>query len=180
MGGDITYIRLRGEFVYLAVVLDEFSPKVVGWELDRTLAARLSVAALQRAIAERRPAPGMVHHSDRGVQYASAEYIAVLRQHQILPSMRRPANPYDNVSCETFMRTLKREEGHAGQYQEIEDLRRNIELFINRYYNRQRLHSALGYHTPEEFEASAPRSGALPGASMSFSGMGKSIHPMRV
>jgi putative transposase len=165
---DLTYIRLRGEFVYLAVVLDRFSRKVVGWELDRTLAARLPVAALQRAIAERKPGPGLVHHSDRGVQYASAEYIALLRQHQILPSMSRPANPYDNASCESFMRTLKREEIHAGQYQDIEDLRRNIEEFIDRYYNRQRLHSALGYHTPEEFEASTQTTEDAPGASMSF------------
>jgi transposase InsO family protein len=165
---DITYIRLRGEFVYLAVVLDAFSRKVVGWELDRTLAARLPVAALARAIAERKPGSGLVHHSDRGVQYASAEYIAVLRQHQILPSMSRPANPYDNASCESFMKTLKQEEIYAGQYRDIDDLRSNIEQFIDRYYNRHRLHSALGYKTPQEYEDAAPPAAGSPGASVSF------------
>ena len=104
---DITYIRLQREFVYLAVVLDAFSRKVVGWQLDRTLAVRLPLTALEQAIAERKPGPGLVHHSDRGLQYASAEYVGVLRQHQMIPSMSRPANPYDNASCESFMKTLK-------------------------------------------------------------------------
>jgi transposase InsO family protein len=165
---DITYIRLRGEFVYLAVVLDRFSRKIVGWELDRTLAARLPAAALARAIAERKPGPGLVHHSDRGVQYASAEYIALLRQHQILPSMSRPANPYDNASCESFMKTLKQEEIYAGEYQDIDDLRANIEEFIDRYYNCQRLHSALGYRPPTEFEQMAELGATSSGATMSF------------
>jgi putative transposase len=107
---DITYIRLRSEFVYLAVILDGYSRKVVGWALERTLAARLPVAALEDAIAERQPPPGLVHHSDRGVQYASGEYIRILDKHQIIPSMSRPANPYDNASCESFFKTLKREE----------------------------------------------------------------------
>lgn len=100
---DITYIRLQGEFVYLAVILDAFSRKVVGWELDRTLSCELAKTALQRAIASRQPAPGLVHHSDRGVQYAAQEYVQLLQRHQIIPSMSRPANPYDNASCESFM-----------------------------------------------------------------------------
>lgn len=149
---DITYIRLQGEFVYLAVVLDGFSRKVVGWNVARTLASRLAIAALEKAIAERQPAPGLVHHSDRGIQYASAQYAAILKKHQMVPSMSRPANPYDNASCETFIKTLKREEIYANHYDNMEHLRANIEEFIDRYYNRQRLHSALGYCPPEEFE----------------------------
>src|SRR6516165_9178893 len=123
---DITYIRLHREFVYLAVILDAFSRKVVGWELDRTLAARLPIAALEKAIAERGPAPGLVHHSDRGVQYASGVYGAVLRKHGIIPSMSRPANPYDNASCESFVKTLKREEIYANEYRDLNHLRENI------------------------------------------------------
>ena len=110
---DITYIRLQTEFVYLAVILDGFSRKVVGWALERTLATRLPKAALEKAIAARQPLPGLVHHSDRGVQYAADEYVQVLQAHQLIPSMSRPANPYDNASCESFMKTLKREEIYA-------------------------------------------------------------------
>jgi len=165
---DITYIRLHREFVYLAVILDAYSRKVVGWELDRTLAARLVVAALEKAIAERKPPPGLVHHSDRGVQYASDEYVRILTRYGMIPSMSRPANPYDNASCESFMKTLKREEIYAGQYRDIDDLRQNIEAFIEQYYNRQRLHSALGYRPPEEFEASVGHGAVSAGATMSF------------
>ena len=149
---DITYIRLKTEFVYLAVILDAFSRKVVGWALDRTLGNRLTIAALERAVAQRRPRPGLVHHSDRGLQYARGEYIAVLEKYGMVPSMSRPANPYDNASCESFMKTLKREEIYANQYDNLEHLRANIAEFIERYYNRRRLHSALGYRSPEEFE----------------------------
>jgi putative transposase len=149
---DITYIRLQAEFVYLAVILDGFSRKVVGWELDRTLAGRLTVAALERAIENRQPPPGVVHHSDRGVQYACEEYVTVLERNRMVPSMSRPANPYDNASCESFIKTLKREEIYANKYENLEHLRANIEEFIDQYYNRQRLHSALGYRSPEEFE----------------------------
>ena len=149
---DITYIRLKREFVYLAVILDAFSRRVVGWELDKTLAVRLALAALHQALTERNPGPGLVHHSDRGLQYASSEYVKVLRQHQMIPSMSRPANPYDNASCESFMKTLKREEIYANCYEDLGHLRVNIEECIERYYNRQRLHSALGYRSPEEFE----------------------------
>jgi putative transposase len=154
---DITYIRLQAEFVYLAVILDAFSRKVVGWALDRTLARRLAIAALEQAITKRQPPPGVVHHSDRGVQYACEEYIAILEKQRMIPSMSRPANPYDNASCESFMKTLKREEIHANQYDDLEHLRANIAEFIEQYYNRQRLHSALGYRSPEEFEQQAER-----------------------
>jgi transposase InsO family protein len=163
---DITYIRLKTEFVYLAVILDAFSRKVVGWELDQTLATRLPLTALVRAIAKRKPRPGLVHHSDRGVQYASGDYVGVLRKHQMIPSMSRPANPYDNASCESFIKTLKREEVYATEYREIQHLRANIEEFIERYYNRCRLHSALGYQSPEEFERSSGSDSK--GATMSF------------
>ena len=149
---DITYIRLTCEFVYLAVILDAYSRKVVGWALDRTLAARLPIAALAYAIAERHPPPGLVHHSDRGVQYASSEYVQILQHHQMIPSMSRPANPYDNASCESFLKTLKREEIYANRYRDLGHLRGNIEIFIEQYYNRVRLHSSLGYRPPEEFE----------------------------
>jgi putative transposase len=166
---DITYIRLKGEFVYLAVILDGFSRKVVGWELDRTLATRLTIAALQQAIVNRQPPPGVVHHSDRGLQYACEPYVAMLERHHMVPSMSRPANPYDNASCESFMKTLKREEIYASQYDNLEDLRTNIDEFIGQYYNRQRLHSALGYRSPEEFEQQSKNVGAnLRSATLAF------------
>jgi transposase InsO family protein len=165
---DITYIRLKQEFVYLAVILDAFSRKVVGWELDRTLATRLPLRALEQAIAQRQPKPGLVHHSDRGVQYASGDYVRTLRKNQMIPSMSRPANPYDNASCESFMKTLKREEIYANQYRDLDQLRANIEEFIERYYNRLRLHSALGYQSPDEFEQTAGAEVIQISASMSF------------
>lgn len=152
---DITYIRLHSEFVFLALILDRFSRKVVGWNLDRTLSSRLAIVALDQAIESRHPAPGLVHHSDRGIQYASAEYVAVLRKHEIISSMSRPANPYDNASCESFIKTLKREEIYANEYENLEYLRDNLQDFIERYYNQKRLHSALGYCSPEEFEQQA-------------------------
>ena len=165
---DITYIRLRQEFVYLAVVLDVFSRKVIGWALDRTLTTRLPLLALERAITLRQPAPGLVHHSDRGIQYASQQYTALLDIHGILPSMSRPGNPYDNAFCESFMKTLKREEIYANKYQYIDELNAHLEEFIEHYYNRLRLHSALGYKTPEEFEAAcAPQTDTV-AATMSF------------
>jgi putative transposase len=149
---DITYIRLRTEFVYLAVLLDGFSRKVVGWALEKTLGSRLPMGALHQAITTRQPPPGLVHHSDRGVQYACGDYVQVLQQHQMIPSMSRPANPYDNASCESFLKTLKREEIYANTYRDLGHLRTNMETFIDQYYNRERLHSALGYRPPEEFE----------------------------
>jgi len=167
---DITYIRLKAEFVYLAVMLDRFSRKVVGWALDRTLGNRLAVGALEQASEKRQPPPGLVHHSDRGLQYASAQYAAILEKHRMVASMSRPANPYDNASCESFMKTLKREEIYANQYDDLEHLRANIEEFIEEYYNRQRLHSALRYRSPEEFEQQieASGSGESRGATMVF------------
>jgi putative transposase len=166
---DITYIRLQAEFVYLAVILDAFSRKVVGWALDRTLANRLTISALEQAIGQRRPRPGLVHHSDRGLQYARGEYVAVLEKFGIVASMSRPANPYDNASCESFMKTLKREEIYANRYENVEQLRTNIEGFIEQYYNRQRLHSALGYRSPEEFERESGRTtGDSSGATVEF------------
>jgi hypothetical protein len=165
---DITYIRLKKEFVYLAVVLDAFSRKVVGWALDRTLASRLPITALEQALAQRQPPPGLVHHSDRGVQYASGDYVKILRKHQMIPSMSRPANPYDNASCESFMKTLKREEIYANDYRDLDHLLGNIEAFIEQYYNRCRLHSALGYRSPEEFEREANTGVNPAGATMSF------------
>jgi len=165
---DITYLRLHREFVYLAVILDAFSRKVVGWELDRTLAARLPLAALDSALLDRKPPPGLVHHSDRGVQYACNDYTGILRKHGVIPSMSRPANPYDNASCESFMKTLKREEIHANQYRDLDHLRANIAEFIDGYYNGVRLHSALGYKPPEEFERAAVPATTSLGATMSF------------
>ena len=170
---DITYIRLRQEFVYLAVVLDAFSRKVIGWALERNLTARLPLLALERAITERQPLPGLVHHSDRGIQYCSEQYTGVLNIHGILPSMSRPGNPYDNAFCESFIKTLKREQIDAGKYQYIDELNAHLEEFIDQYYNRLRLHSALGYKSPEEFEAACPWQTTSAGPSVSFSRHGE-------
>ena len=173
---DITYIRLRREFVYLAVVLDAYSRKVIGWALDRTMTTALILTALRQALSARPPLPGLVHHSDRGVQYASAEYVQVLRQHGIELSMSRAGNPYDNATCESWIKTLKAEEIYLHQYQDLEDLRQHLEEFIEQYYNRCRLHSALGYRSPEEFEqqlADGPASSGAAAAIVSFSGHGE-------
>lgn len=151
---DLTYIRLRREFVFLAVVLDAFSRKVIGWELGRTLETRLPIAALEAAIASRRPQPGLVHHSDRGTQYASNEYVKRLEACGAHLSMSRPARPWENGKCESFIKTLKREEIDARRYVSFAELRQHIEEFIEQIYNRVRLHSALGYRSPEEFESS--------------------------
>jgi transposase InsO family protein len=165
---DITYIRLRTEFVYLAVILDGFSRRVVGWSLEKTLATRLPLAALHQAIRDRQPPPGLVHHSDRGIQYASGAYVQVLRQHHMIPSMSRPANPYDNASCESFLKTLKREEIYATSYRDLDHLRTNIAAFIDQYYNRIRLHSALGYQPPDEFERGLASDAPSGAASIQF------------
>ena len=149
---DITHVRLKREFVYLAVVLDRFSRRVVGWALDRTLTSRLPMAALARALKERKPHSGLVHHSDRGTQYVDAGYRRMLRRHGIVPSVSRPCSPGDNANCESFFRTLKREEICAKEYRDLEDLRISISRFIETYYNGKRLHSALGYQPPAEFE----------------------------
>jgi transposase InsO family protein len=168
---DITYIRLRTEFVYLAVVIDRYSRKAIGWRLDRTLAARIAVTALQQAIAERQPPPGVVLHNDQGIQFACTEFQDVVQAHQMVPSMSRPANPYDNAACESFMKTLKQEEIYCNQYRDLEDLSTHLGEFIDTYYNRLRLHSALGYRTPEEFErdaSAAACSGAPDAAVMKY------------
>jgi len=168
---DITYVRLQRQFVYLAVILDAYSRKVVGWALDDSLQVRLTLRALEKALAEREPPPGLVHHSDRGVQYAAQEYVEVLQRHGIVPSMSRPANPWDNAMCESFMKTLKQEEIEAMAYLDLPALEAGIAVFLDQYYNRQRLHSALGYRTPEEFELATADSVPSLGASftMSFS-----------
>lgn len=151
---DITYIRLAEEFAYLAVVLDAFSRKVVGWSLADHLRASMAIEALTSALQERRPAPGtLIHHSDRGIQYACGEYMALLRAHDIQPSMSRVGNPYDNAKAESFMKTLKAEEVDGRDYRNITDAREQIGDFITNVYNRSRLHSALNYRSPEEFEA---------------------------
>jgi len=149
---DITYIRLETEFVYLAVVLDAFSRRVIGWALDQTLEAKLVLAALRRALEERRPSAGLVHHSDRGVQYACGEYTDLLKDRQITISMSRKGNPYDNAACESFMKTLKYEEVYRQEYRGIAEALASIGEFIDQTYNHKRLHSALGYRPPEEFE----------------------------
>jgi putative transposase len=149
---DITYIRLELEFVYLAVILDVFSRRVIGWALDRTLEDKLTIAALQMALESRSPAPGLVHHSDRGVQYASGDYTDLLKDHQITISMSRKGNPYDNAFCESFMKTLKYDEVHRQEYRDLAEARASIEHFLERVYNQKRLHSALGYTAPADFE----------------------------
>jgi transposase InsO family protein len=149
---DITYIRLRNEFVYLAVVLDAFSRRVIGWALGRTLEAELALRALRMALDERRPGPGLVHHSDRGVQYASRAYTDLLQQHQAVISMSRKASPWDNGWSESFMKTLKCEEVNVNEYRDWDEVLACIGEFIEVVYNRKRLHSALGYVPPAEFE----------------------------
>jgi transposase InsO family protein len=158
---DITYVRLLEEFAFLAVVLDAFSRRVIGWALDTHLRASLATAALDMAITARRPAPGsLIHHSDRGVQYACGEYTAILETHDIQPSMSRVGNPYDNAKAESFMKTLKQEEVDGRNYRDLEEARDAIGGFIEDVYNRQRLHSALAYRPPAEFEANLPQSAA--------------------
>ena len=169
---DITYIRLGREFVYLAVILDAFSRKVVGWALSRRLTSDFCLAALGKALAERQPPPGLVHHSDRGIQYASTDYVKLLEQHGALPSMSRPSNPYDNATCESFMKTIKQEEIRHLEVEDLESLRRHVQDFIELYYNRRRLHSALDYRSPEQFEreqAASTPAGSAKAARVSFS-----------
>ena len=154
---DITYVRLCREFVYLAVLLDAFSRRVIGWALGRTLEAQLALSALRMALRQRQPAPGLVHHSDRGVQYASYDYTDLLKEHKIRISMSRKGNPYDNAACESFMKTLKYEEVYRNEYRDLADAYASISEFIEQVYNQQRLHSALGYVPPAEFEQNGGR-----------------------
>jgi putative transposase len=151
---DITYIRLEVEFVYLAVLLDAFSRRCVGWALQRSLEATLVLEGLRMALRRRRPAPGLVHHSDRGVQYASRDYTQVLEQHGIRISMSRRGNVYDNAMAESFIKTLKYEEVYRTEYRNLEEAKASIQEFLEKIYNQKRLHSALGYRPPREFEKS--------------------------
>ena len=152
---DITYIRLRTEFIYLAVLLDAFSRRVIGWALGHTLEAELALSALRIALAQRQPGPGLVHHSDRGVQYASRVYTDELKTHGIQISMSRKGNPYDNGACESFMKTLKYEEVYRNDYRDMTEACACISEFLECIYNERRLHSALGYMPPAEFEQNA-------------------------
>jgi len=149
---DITYIRLRFEFIYLAVILDACSRRVIGWALGRRLEDELTLQALHRALEQRRPGPGLVHHSDRGVQYASRDYTGLLEAHGITISMSRKGNPYDNAIAESFMKTLKYEQVYREDYEEMRQARTSIQRFLEQVYNEKRLHSSLGYLPPAEFE----------------------------
>jgi putative transposase len=149
---DITYIRILKGFVFLAAILDRYSRKVIGWAISKRIDAELCVAALKIALEERQPPPGCIHHSDRGVQYACQEYITLLEQAQMQISMSRTANPYDNAHMESFFKTLKYEEVHLANYESYEDVVQRVPHFIEEVYNRKRLHSALGYLPPEEYE----------------------------
>jgi putative transposase len=149
---DITYIRLQHEFIYLAVILDAWSRRCIGWALDRHLEAELALAALRMALAARHVRPGLVHHSDRGVQYASEAYTSALKAHEIRISMGRRGNPYDNAQAERFMRTLKYEEVYLFEYHDFSEAYARIGHFLEEVYNEKRLHSALEYRPPAEFE----------------------------
>lgn len=149
---DITYIRLEMEFVYLAVVIDAFSRRVIGWALDRTVEDDLTLTALRMALEVRRPSPGLVHHSDRGSQYASGDYTDLLKAHGCQISMSHKASPWENGGCESWMKTLKSEEVYRQEYRSLAEARGSIERFIEKVYNQKRLHSALDYCPPAEFE----------------------------
>jgi putative transposase len=156
---DITYVRLQRQFIYLAVILEVYSRRVVGWSTSRRLESGFALAALESALKQRRPTSGLIHHSDRGVQYACNNYIDRLEAHGIVISMSRPGNPYDNAWAESFMKTLKAEEVDGRHYRDIDHATACIRSFIEEVYNRQRLHSALSYRSPMEFEADLRKAG---------------------
>ena len=166
---DITYIRILTTFVYLAVILDLCSRKAIGYAISRNIDTALSLEALRMAIQTRNPPPGVIHHSDQGVQYAAHDYIDVLREHKFQISMSRKGNPYDNAAAESFMKTLKTEEVYLWEYRIYEDVLKRIPYFIDQVYNQKRLHSSLGYRPPNEFEA------ILQGGSRIWTAPGKSI-----
>jgi len=149
---DITYVRLQEEFVDVAVVLDAHSRRVIGWAVAGHLGASLAVEALRMALTERQPAPGLIHHSDRGIQYACADYLTLLAEHEAQPSMSRVGNPYDNAKAESFMKTLKEEQVRHHQWRDLNALRADLATFLQITYNHQRLHSSLDYQTPAAFE----------------------------
>ncbi len=149
---DITYIRLRSEWIYLSVILDAFSRRCIGWALGRTLETDLALSALHRALSTREVKPGLVHHSDRGVQYASNAYTKTLKEASIDISMGRTGNPYDNAKAESFMKTLKYEEVYLYEYETMEEAENRIGYFLEEVYNQKRLHSAIGYRPPAEYE----------------------------
>jgi transposase InsO family protein len=149
---DITYIRIRTGFVYLAAILDAYSRKVIGYAVSRSLDTSLTLEALKMAVARRQIGPGVIHHSDQGVQYASGEYVDELKRHGFLISMARTGNPYDNATMESFFKTLKHEEVNLCQYETYQDVVTRLPYFLEDVYNHNRLHSALGYRPPDEFE----------------------------
>jgi transposase InsO family protein len=149
---DLTYIRLRKEFIYLAAILDRHSRKVVGWAISKSLKKELCLAALNDALAKRRPEKGCVHHSDRGVQYACREYVNLLKENGFEISMSAKGNPYDNAHMESFFKSLKYEEVHLYNYDDFSDAIERLPYYIDDLYNQRRLHSSLGYCSPEEFE----------------------------